>query len=152
MRPQWQSSIRRCEKSGNHPNEDLAKYDYNPNIKKIPWLSGDCNSHKITSFWNFSVFFFQISPFDKIPAVRVSDLIWFESKNLELTTRSEHRGCKTQVPTSTKQVNNDVCCDWNQRKEKNIYIGKYHLLCLHSKKDQCWAVLWSFKEPPVPFP
>jgi hypothetical protein len=33
VQPQWQSSIRRCEKSGNHPNEDLAKYDYNPNIE-----------------------------------------------------------------------------------------------------------------------
>jgi len=33
MWKEWQSSIRRCRKNGDHPYEDLAKSNYKPNVK-----------------------------------------------------------------------------------------------------------------------
>jgi hypothetical protein len=32
MYPKWVSSIGRCKKNGNHPEEDLAKFGYEPDL------------------------------------------------------------------------------------------------------------------------
>ncbi len=55
--PKWQSSMRRCRKSGNHPQEDSAKSGYEVQNFNDPSISLATHSKTNIKIWRFSLCF-----------------------------------------------------------------------------------------------